>query len=135
MASPENDHILVAGYDGCGYYARAVEAAKSAHNVQFTAKVLPTRKAFLDYLSLPSVRNKIGNHKTSPVVFHNTDGMMGDVPTSTSTFLGGCDSLLEWLSVAPDLFTTLSPSEILEFFHKQHREFGFVVWVLFRGLW
>ena len=144
MASLEKkDHLLVVGFTGCGYFERAVESAEAAPNVELTAKELPTRDAFREYLSQPSVAEKIGTHKSSPAVFLYDDKVpvvdSGDIviPPSTSTFLGGCDDLLKWLKADPpnQESETLSPDALLELFHKKQREHSFVLWVLFRGLW
>jgi hypothetical protein len=140
MASKAKGHFLVVGFVGCGYYDRAVEAAKTA-SVELTTKQLPTRDAYLEYIGLPSVAKKIGEHTSSPVVFHDAVGV-GVVkkddnllPSSTSTFLGGSDQLLQFLSVPPETSETMSPSAVLEYFHKKQRDGDFVLWILFRGLW
>jgi len=140
MAPKAKSHFLVVGFAGCGYYDRAVEAAKTA-SVELTTKELPTRDAYLEYLGLPSVAKKIGEHTSSPAVFHDAVGVGvvkkdGNLlPSSTSTFLGGSVELIQFLSVPPETLETISPSAILEFFHKKQRDGDFVIWILFRGLW
>lgn len=103
---------------------------------------MSTREAYCHYLAIPEVAAKIGRHHTSsPAVFllgasddgahEYDDGYC--VPPVTSTFLGGCNALLQHLShyFPADHAKTMSPAAVLTYFHDMQ----FVVWVLFRGLW
>lgn len=120
--------LTVAGYTGCGYFDRAVEAC---HESGTTAAVieLATRDEYHDWLAkIPAA----DGHLTSPAVF------VGEPSSTAAEFIGGCDDLLKWLGAEAqkmDMTGTLSPAAVRAKFHDLQQQHSFVIYVLWRGLW
>ena len=132
-----SDAYRIAGYAGCGFYQRAVEAAAQAGAAADVVE-LADRTAFIGYLARPDVAPLLGHHRTSPAVFLLPRGAAVTAATPAASLVGGCDALRERLgsstSRAPDT-SSRDPASVLSHFKKLQREKDFVIWVLWRGVW
>ena len=129
--------LAIIGYDGCGYFDRAVEAARDA-GVEHSATSLPSSAAFHAHLGGfdAELARVIGGHKTSPLVLELTHP---GPALSGAALIGGCDDLLGRLGVAlrkPEpIPSSLAPRGVARAFRRYQRDNHFVLWVLWRGAW
>ena len=137
--------FVILGYDGCGYYDRAVKAANEA-GVECWPTKFATREQFLAHIiSTGGMAAKIKLHRTSPVVLElavqslpaaRTSRTVLDADTlSSAAFIGGCDELLERLGVFSDVDVgppSRPPSEVFKYFESLQQTNHFVLWILWR---
>lgn len=117
MANVVGLPLVVLGYDGCGYYTRAVEAAIEA-GIECWPTKFDSREQFQDYISAQNISTKIKHHRSSPVVFELAAQSMPATRTprnvldadvlASATFVGGCDSGLQNTFVAGDVLESCS---------------------------
>jgi hypothetical protein len=138
--------LAIIGYAGCAYHASAIKAAAAA-GVEAQVTTVADREAFLKLLASPAMTSAVvlSSHNTSPLVLDTT--ACGDDGGSLlgATLIGGCDDLKRRLGASTtaeeqraarqDDRSSRSPAEISSYFHAKQREFRFVIWVLWRGVW
>lgn len=142
MANVVGLPLVVLGYDGCGYYTRAVEAATEA-GIEFWPTKFDSREQFQDYISAQNISTKIKHHRSSPVVFELAAQSMPATRTprnvldadvlASATFVGGCDDLLRRLGLSlDDGAPSRSPSQVFKYFESVQKSNHFVLWILWR---